>query len=65
MRPLLLLSTMTVAVIAGFSCTRPSPNQLQMERARAACIEAGIPAASFLVGDCVAKMQAALMPNPN
>lgn len=41
------------------SCTGPHDEQFQ--RARAACVQVGLPSDSPLVGDCAARMQAALV----
>jgi hypothetical protein len=39
---------------------RTSPNEIEMQQARTACIQVGLPPGSSEVGDCAARMQAAI-----
>ena len=57
-----MVSVLVLAPVLS-SCTGISPNEEQLQRARTACVQAGLPSDSSQVGDCVARMQAALMSN--
>jgi hypothetical protein len=52
------------SVISACSAREPSPNDTQRQLTRTACTQVGLPPASSEVGDCVARMQAALSASP-
>jgi len=59
-RFLICLVPLAGAVLSACSVGAASPNEIQMQQARTACTQVGLPPGSSEVGDCAARMQAAL-----
>jgi hypothetical protein len=59
-RFLICIIPLVGAVLCACSVGGTSPNETQMQQARTACTQVGLPPGSSEVGDCAARMQAAL-----
>lgn len=59
-RFLICLVPLAGAALSACSGGEASPNETQMQQARTACTQVGLPPGSLEVGDCAARMQAAL-----
>ena len=59
-RFLIYIVPVVALIVSACNAGGTSPSDTQMQQARAACTQVGLPPGSSEIGDCAARMQAAL-----